>query len=252
HIKSVIASRWYYYEARNPWGTTRSALAKVTTAHDQKPLLLTKGPLVAYLGVPFTHQLDGAYNTGFELAGTAPGWLSLDRTTGILRGTPSGAAGTSTTCAVRAVQEKTSETNRSSTVTLQIALKASEEWEGTIALRYFTPEEAANPDIGGGEADPDNDGIPNKAEYVLGLCPTCPDSNETKPLFLLSGNQATMLLERSQERSHSPYNIETSTDVGQWKPLGITGNVIQTQNGREGVSYSISTTNQGFLRLKTH
>lgn len=251
-LSSVTADRWYYYEATNPWGTTRSTAVKISAVNSSGPAVLTPAAVSVFVGVPFRHQLDAVNCDAFQLVGNLPvSWLAFDSETGLFSGTPLGTAPASVSCQVRAVQVQPGKTNYSAPVTVAFSVRPQSEWPGPRGLRYFTPVENLDPAIGGANADSDKDGIPNAWEYLLGTSPTQPDPQESKPRFHVQDGRVIVSWQRVKARADLSYRVESSRDLIEWKPVvSLAGTVVETGPDAEWVSYQVQGTNQAFLRLK--
>lgn len=250
-LSSVIADRWYYYEAANPWGITRSAIVKVSAVNSGGPAVSPPAAVSVFVGVPFLYQLDAVNCDSFQPVGNLPvSWLALHSETGLFSGTPLGTAPTTVSCQVRAVQVLSGETNYSAPVTVAFSVRPQSEWPGPRGLRYFTPVENLNPAIGGPNADSDKDGIPNAWEYLLGTSPTQPDAQESKPRFQVRDGLVMVSWQRVKARSDLRYRVESSQDLLGWNPVvSLAGNIIDAGPDAEWVSYYVLGTNQAFLRL---
>lgn len=87
---------------------------------------------------------------------------------------------------------------------------------------YFTPEELADPEISGPDADADKDGILNQVEYGFGLDPWEPD-NQGLPVASveLSGQKRKLIVDytRRTDVLSAQYDIQTSKDLRVWTSL---------------------------------
>ncbi len=84
---------------------------------------------------------------------------------------------------------------------------------------FFTPEEIADPAVGGPNADPDDDGIPNLLEYALGGDPTVP-GRAVLPVegrAVVDGEEyLTLTVTRPEGIDDVVYTVEVSVDLVTW------------------------------------
>lgn len=251
NLASVTAVRWYYYEAKNPWGTTRSETVKVAPLDAGGPVVLPSQSIQAFVAVPFVQQVDAMNCQGFVLVGELPAnWINFDSGRGLLAGTPPTTAPATLSCRLRGFQVQAGKTNYSATQTLSFTISPQSEWPGPRALRYFTPVQSIDPAVAGPNADPDSDGIPNAWEYLLGTSPVQANAQEAKPLFHVRDGRVMVAWERVKDRADLFYTVEGSSDLRGWASIvSLSGNVVSTSANREWVSYETSGTNQVFLRI---
>ena len=85
-------------------------------------------------------------------------------------------------------------------------------------VRWFNPAEAANSAVSGKAADPDGDGIPNLAEYALGLDPRTPDrSGFPRPVW--NSGAMEISFPRMRRAGDVTYVVEATENLGAWTTL---------------------------------
>ena len=85
-------------------------------------------------------------------------------------------------------------------------------------VRWFNPAEAANPIVSGKATDPDGDGIPNIAEYALGLAPRTPDRGSA-PTPLWNDGAMQFSFPRWRRAGDVTYVVEATGNLGSWATL---------------------------------
>jgi hypothetical protein len=143
------------------------------------------------------------------------------------------------------------------TVTLttqNLSVASYEEW---LAAK-FSPDEQADPDISGENADPEGDGLENLLEYVFALRPGQADRNPVM-LDLLTEQPSgdtfvTLTFPWADGMTDTDYAVETTTDLmGAWSPA--TAEIIESvQQGQVKIlmvklTPSVGDAEQMFARL---
>jgi hypothetical protein len=115
----------------------------------------------------------------------------------------------------------------------------------------FTAGETSDPAVGGDDADPDHDGLPNLLEYALGSSPKAADPN---PLRLILTNSALQVTcPRAKTATDVSFQLEWSPDLQHWfsgtnylEPLGTNdAGTVEWITARLGPA---TTSTRGFLR----
>lgn len=97
----------------------------------------------------------------------------------------------------------------------RLAPRSLQDFSAWQAVR-FTTAEIADPQASGPSADPDGDGYPNFAEYVLGTDPHTAESGASLTVSQVTAGASTGLTVSWTERTTSDYSarVETSADGG--------------------------------------
>ena len=127
-----------------------------------------------------------------------------------------------------------------------------ERWQ----LAEFTPEQLAQPGVGGELDDPDRDGICNLLECALGLNPN-QASSVGLPVGDISGEYLTLSFNREKDATDITYRVEATGDLSSswaeiWnstsEPYGGGGNASELVTVQDTVP--VSTAPRRFIRLK--
>jgi hypothetical protein len=104
----------------------------------------------------------------------------------------------------------------------------------------FTTEELTNAAISGDTADPDGDGIPNLAEYALGLNPKAPDATGAPVASIQNiggSNYLTLTYRQVLYDTDISYNVQVSGDLVTWDCgagfTAVVGSPIDNGDGTE-------------------
>lgn len=244
NLKAVVATRHYFYEVTNPWGTTRTDTVAVRVAVDPSAPVLIPPPdnLMAYNGIAFSYAFTGARLDRFEWQPPAdPSGLSFDPDHGVVSGVPTPPPGATIHFKVRAVSDSGNQPGASAWLDVALPVMPASQFPGTHAEQFFGSEQLRDPTVSGPMADPDGDGIPNLLEYAFGGNPRL---REASALIL---PQFTLLHDRGILHFHKPaapsgfyHVVEYSTDLGNWQPVrGMSSNPLSTPSGMEAVSYQV-------------
>jgi len=97
---------------------------------------------------------------------------------------------------------------------------------GDWQLNYFSDEQMTNSAIAAPAADPDNDGVPNLLEYVVGGNPQVADAtNAAVRGFQLAGNQFAIEFQEGNSITNLNRQFQFSTDLQNWSnatPITLT------------------------------
>ncbi len=240
NIRSVLATRYYYYEVSNSWGTTRTDTVAVfvTTNEDYPALVPPPEDLVGYSNVLFSYPFMGKNIDSFEWQAPGDGTgLGFDTDFGVVSGILTLAPAQTITFQVRGVRDLGDQTLVSEWVPVSIQVMPQGDYPGNIRESYFTAEELLDEDVCGILADPDGDGLANIVEYALGSDPRSPDMNGL-PLFEKLGDRCKLSFRKPVAPAGFYYIVEYTRDMKNWIPIkSIEGNCIDSGNGQESVVY---------------
>ena len=205
--------------------------------------------------------LTNALTVPIALSGTAtPGTDCAALPSGITFAAGSG----ETTLTVSALSDAIVENSETLIVTLQPdpAYNLNAASAATVVLkdsRYdrwrfsaFSPAEQADPLLSGGAADPDNDGLNNHAESVLGTLPL--SGSDAPPLTAqLEGNTVRLTVRRLAAAASVPVTIQTSVNLSAWSAATAAVLTETTESPDRRIRweiYSLPATDAGqFFRL---
>jgi hypothetical protein len=123
-----------------------------------------------------------------------------------------------------------------------------DDWRGG----HFTPEELDDPAIGGDDADPDGDGIPNRLEFALGTDPRVAGPKELE--IIIDGDDLLLGYRYDPRVEDALITIQQSTNLldSIWNPSS--GTLLYREalpDQREEVFYHLfQETRRGFYRLR--
>lgn len=194
------------------------------------PVFNSSPGTTAYIGEAYSYQA-----TGFDFEGHAltfskvagPVWLSVSGS-GLVSGTPPNGSSGDVSVSLRVTDNGTP--NLSGTQNYTLSVSAS--YAGFQNLQFNLPEDAA---IAAPDQDPDNDDIPNIAEYALRLNPNQTDSIDVleTPTFTGNGQMQFVLQVRNDDPSLS-IQLEASGEVPFAAPAVIDP-VVTDPNGSDGL-----------------
>lgn len=175
-------------------------------------------------GQTFTVVGTGKPAPTFSATGL-PAWATLNPTTGIIGGTPTGAqVGTSvvTLTASNGVAPAASQTF---SLVVKTGLRL---WQES----HFTPAELADPAVSGDAVSLAADGLPNLVHYALGHGP-----RELVPpgalAFARAGETWSLTYVRPAERPGLAYAVEQSGDLVSWSGAGVTHQLVSSAGGMQ-------------------
>lgn len=116
--------------------------------------------------------------------------------------------------------------------------------------RHFTSHELDDPNVSGPNAAP-SEGLANLVRYALGLARS--ESATTRlPKVSLSAEDWTFEYTRPSGISDISYSVEASTDLVTWTSVGVTHEVVSTQQGWETWRgrHPLSSAPKMFFRLR--
>jgi hypothetical protein len=125
-------------------------------------------------------------------------------------------------------------------ITLAIGLPASAQEFTTL---YFNRAEQDDPAIGGHDADPDRDGVPNLLEYAWSRDPRSSDAAFPQISSPVAAGVARLALTfpRSRHATDLIYRVEASTDLVNWTPLAeATGTSDWLNLGAQAVDQTVA------------
>ncbi|MDP1581441.1 MAG: S8 family serine peptidase [Candidatus Didemnitutus sp.] len=97
-------------------------------------------------------------------------------------------------------------------------------------------------------ADPDADGLPNAAEFVLGGNPTLADAAAIMPTFTFVNHGATLRFTRTADSvGRATINVQTSTDLVAWTDFATLGDA---QTGLVTILIPAHESGRQFVRLR--
>ncbi len=109
------------------------------------------------------------------------------------------------------------------------------------------PGQEGNPDVSGEEADPDGDGIPNGAEFLLGTDPNSPDPHDQTEA-MIEGGFLVFEFVRRITAVDGTVTVEFSDDLINWGPdPGIITSVEEFSNGDGTSTIRVTTSVQADL-----
>ena len=113
------------------------------------------------------------------------------------------------------------------------------------ATQYFTSEELQQPEISGPNADPDQDGVPNRIERELGLIPTQSQSTITVSIEALSAGELQIRIQTMSESVS--FHLESSSDLSTWSAVVVP--VVHFENGSAFITLENGSSSSEFFRL---
>ncbi|NBD37969.1 MAG: hypothetical protein GVY10_05315 [Verrucomicrobia bacterium] len=240
-IDALVAPRHYYYEVSNPWGTTRTDAASLTLEGGADGPVLVPPPddLMAYSGIFFSYPFSGARQEGFAWEPlTDTGGLTFVPETGLLAGIPEANPGNIIRFRVRAEGNgRVSPWNE-----IEIPVMPPSQYPGEPREWYFSPEQLADPEISGPEADPDGDGRCNLLELAFGGDPNVRMEGEEAQLPRLRMDAGAPALEfvRPSVPEGFYYVVEGTEDLVDWQVLPSLGdNPVRGENGLQRFRYEV-------------
>ncbi|MFN7561772.1 MAG: MBG domain-containing protein, partial [Prosthecobacter sp.] len=130
----------------------------------------------------------------------------------------------------------------SGTGNLVIAGQTTASWRS----QQFTPEQISG-GLAADTADPDQDAIPNLAEYALGTNPNA----HTPPLApVLDANGLSLVFTRPKDLPNVTYTAQSSENLSSWTPLTlevVTDGPVQTMRARDNLA--VGNPGQRFIRV---
>ena len=130
------------------------------------------------------------------------------------------------------------------------SVTASTPWN-TWLTTVFNAAQAANPDISGPSADPDNDGLNNLLEYAFATSPTASDPAANRPIIGMSGGNLTLTYRRNLAATDLTWQVQQSTDCIHWTAASVTETNLGTNGNIQTVQDAVSAgSGPLFLRLQ--
>lgn len=116
----------------------------------------------------------------------------------------------------------------------------------------FPPENASDDLISGEDEDPDNDGISNKMEFIIGTNPEAP--NDWCSEFVISSKGYADLQIQRNLPSEEDWYIEYSTDMENWTPFNRRRLIDQDEQGIQKWEVNIPPMNDAklFFRIRAN
>jgi hypothetical protein len=116
---------------------------------------------------------------------------------------------------------------------------------------YFTPSEIGDPNIGGENADPDQDGLSNLLEYAFNLDPKSP-STTNRPSSAIDSTYFSLIYTKVLGATDLTYSIEQSTDLMNWSVVSPTNEILDDNGVTELIKAKIAIggATKLFLRLR--
>ncbi len=178
------------------WIATNPGNANSKPAPQNQPPQFTSTPVTsAFQGEPYVYQAtasdpDSGVLTFSKVTG--PDWLTV-AANGLATGTPPDLTSGDVTVTIRVTDNGTPPLSAEQTFTLRVVAS----FAGWQALHFNLPAEAA---LAAPLADPDNDGLPNLAEYALRRNPRASDAPPpTLPVFNPNGEVTLAVIVRSDD-----------------------------------------------------
>jgi len=242
NLRSVLATRYYYYEVSNPWGRTRTDVVGVfVDSEEEYPVVMTPPEtLSAFSNTAFSYPFSGKNIDAFEWQAPATdSGLSFDTVNGVVSGTVTASSGSSISFEVRALRQWGNETLYSDWVQVSLPVRSEDEYPGTMAERYFYGTDLLDPAVSGSLADPDKDGVVNLLEYAFGTSPNVRDADDSGlPRMEFDGEKFSMDFKKPKVPEGLYYLVEYTYDMHNWTALrSMVGNAVVGQDGREQVRY---------------
>ena len=169
----------------------------------------------------FTITATGVPTPTFTATGL-PSWATLNSTTGVLSGTPTGISGAPYTLLVTAKNNYLPNATQTFTLNVQTAF---DQWEGSYSINS------------GPTAMPFHDGVPNLLKYLYDINPSIPMNAADRTalpvpgLTTVGGNQyLTLTYRQNAGESGITINLQTSTDLQNWTTVSSSNPNYLTQN----------------------
>ena len=122
---------------------------------------------------------------------------------------------------------------------------AYSDWTGY----WLSPAEAADPNIGGFNADTDRDGIPNLLEYALNLRPKFPDVGGV-PVGQLIAGTLSLTYTKILDSIDLDYAVYESTNLQSWQPASVTNEMLTDDGRKQTIRATTTNSAARFLQLR--
>jgi hypothetical protein len=240
-IDAAVATRYYYYEVTNPWGTTRTDVVAVEVVSDGPALVPPPADLAAYAGSLFVYGFAGS---GLDRFAWEPlenaGGITFENATGVLHGIPDADPGQTIRFRVRGWDDSGATPVASEWMTVELPVLPADQAPQRPAKRWFSQQQLQDPAVSGDQADPDDDGLPNLLEYALGSNPTVREADVRLPEFSVTPDTGLFRFTRFRAPNGFYYVVEYTTDLESWVPLVSLGdNPVANADGTQTVSYKL-------------